>query len=123
MGGGFLVGLLNLLRQNLDSGSETYRRVTPGRFSGVLSPAKGVLTAVLKATSAAVTLGSGNSLGPEGPSVEIGASVGGGVGNVLRASRERGLSLVAAGSAAGISSGECKRAGGGGGGGRGGGGA
>ena len=71
-----------------------------------------MLTAVLKATSAAVTLGTGNSLGPEGPSVEIGASVGGGVGNALKSSRERALSLVAAGSAAGISSGECMVTGG-----------
>jgi H+/Cl- antiporter ClcA len=38
-------------------------------------------------------------------SVEIGASIANGVGTVLNNSRERKLSLVAAGSAAGIPSG------------------
>ncbi|CAI5965601.1 unnamed protein product [Closterium sp. NIES-64] len=53
----------------------------------------------------AVTLGTGNSLGPEGPSVEIGASVGKGAGKVVQGGRERTIALVAAGSAAGISAG------------------
>ncbi|CAI5496118.1 unnamed protein product [Closterium sp. Naga37s-1] len=65
-----------------------------------------VLRPVLKAVAAAVTLGTGNSLGPEGPSVEIGASVGKGAGKVLQGGRERTIALVAAGSAAGISAGE-----------------
>ncbi|CAI5528810.1 unnamed protein product [Closterium sp. Naga37s-1] len=64
-----------------------------------------VLRPVLKAVAAAVTLGTGNSLGPEGPSVEIGASMGKGAGKVVQGGRERTIALVAAGSAAGISAG------------------
>ena len=37
---------------------------------------------VLKTVAAVVTLGTGASLGPEGPSVEIGAAVSSGVGRV-----------------------------------------
>jgi H+/Cl- antiporter ClcA len=70
-----------------------------------LADARAFVRALLKAVAAAITLGTGNSLGPEGPSVEIGASIANGVGTVLNNSRERKLSLVAAGSAAGISSG------------------
>jgi hypothetical protein len=71
-----------------------------------LADARAFVRALLKAVAAAITLGTGNSLGPEGPSVEIGASIANGVGTVLNNSRERKLSLVAAGSAAGISSGQ-----------------
>ena len=67
---------------------------------------------VLKAAAAVVTLGSGASLGPEGPSVEIGASVAGGVSelanvtsNASGSQTARRLGLIAAGSAAGISAG------------------
>ena len=81
----------------------------------------------LKALAAVVTLGSGSSLGPEGPSVEIGAAVAGSVADVagVRApfddsdsndsanadttdssdAASRRLGLIAAGSAAGISAG------------------
>ncbi|CAI5956833.1 unnamed protein product [Closterium sp. NIES-64] len=71
-----------------------------------------VLRPMLKAVAAAVTLGTGNSLGPEVPSVEIGASVGKGAsvykgaGRVLQGGRERTIALVGAGSTAGISAGE-----------------
>ncbi|KAJ9552982.1 hypothetical protein OSB04_017027 [Centaurea solstitialis] len=67
----------------------------------ILIPTCGGLVAV----AAAVTLGTGNSLGPEGPSVEIGASVAKGVGSLFDRDAQRKLSLRAAGSAAGISSG------------------
>ena len=64
---------------------------------------------VLKAAAAVVTLGSGASLGPEGPSVEIGASVAGGVSELANvtssAKTAQRLGLIAAGSAAGISAG------------------
>lgn len=56
---------------------------------------------VLKATAAAVTLGTGNSLGPEGPSVEIGRAAARGLGTVLKSKQRRLLALVAAGSGAG----------------------
>ncbi|CAN6685018.1 unnamed protein product [Malus baccata var. baccata] len=58
-----------------------------------------------KAIAACVTLGTGNSLAPEGPSVEIGTSVAKGIGAVFDKSSESRLSLVAAGSAAGFASG------------------
>ncbi|KAM1345954.1 hypothetical protein FF1_035268 [Malus domestica] len=58
-----------------------------------------------KAIAACVTLGTGNSLGPEGPSVEIGTSVAKGIGAVFDKNSQRRQSLVAAGSAAGIASG------------------
>ncbi|KAM1987390.1 hypothetical protein ACFX15_034659 [Malus domestica] len=58
-----------------------------------------------KAIAACVTLVTGNSLGPEGPSVEIGTSVAKGIGAVFDKNSQRRQSLVAAGSAAGIASG------------------
>ncbi|XP_072078228.1 chloride channel protein CLC-e isoform X4 [Arachis hypogaea] len=59
----------------------------------------------LKALAASITLGTGNSLGPEGPSVEIGTSIAKGVGSFFDKNSARMLSLLAAGSAAGLSSG------------------
>jgi H+/Cl- antiporter ClcA len=100
VGGGVLVGGLNYAREFLsESGATAGASEAWQRLTGATKP-------VLKAVAAAVTLGTGNSLGPEGPSVEIGASVAGGLGTLLKNSRERTLALVAAGSAAGISSGE-----------------
>ncbi|KAL8129457.1 hypothetical protein V2J09_018612 [Rumex salicifolius] len=93
--GGVIVAFLNVLRD----------------ISEVPSPdllttrVKAVLRPFLKSVAACVTLGTGNSLGPEGPSVEIGSSIAKGVGTVLGRSEERKVSLMAAGSAAGISSG------------------
>ncbi|THG12868.1 hypothetical protein TEA_015760 [Camellia sinensis var. sinensis] len=68
-------------------------------------PVEAALEPILKTLAACITLGTGNSLGPEGPSVEIGASIAKGVGTLFDRSAQRKLSLVAAGSAAGISSG------------------
>ncbi len=103
VGGGVLVGLLNMVREALEEIKKEERGSTmrPG-----LADVRAFVRALLKAVAAAITLGTGNSLGPEGPSVEIGASIANGVGTVLNNSRERKLSLVAAGSAAGISSGQ-----------------
>jgi len=102
VGGGVLVGLLNMVREALEEIKKEERGSTmrPG-----LADVRAFVRALLRAVAAAITLGTGNSLGPEGPSVEIGASIANGVGTVLNNSRERKLSLVAAGSAAGISSG------------------
>ncbi|KAL8260814.1 hypothetical protein R6Q59_024863 [Mikania micrantha] len=85
--GGLVVSLLNILREEANS--------------------KGVVGPILKAVAAAVTLGTGNSLGPEGPSVEIGTSVAKEVASLFDTDTDarRKLSLKAAGSAAGISSG------------------
>ncbi|XP_020083055.1 chloride channel protein CLC-f [Ananas comosus] len=59
----------------------------------------------IKAVQAAVTLGTGCSLGPEGPSVEIGKSCAKGCSEMMENNRERRIALVAAGAAAGIASG------------------
>lgn len=59
----------------------------------------------VKALQAAVCLGTGCSLGPEGPSVEIGKSCANGCSKMMDNNRERKIAFVAAGAAAGISSG------------------
>lgn len=82
-------------RGNLDSPAES---VSKSNLKAVLEP-------ILKTMAACVTLGTGNSLGPEGPSVEIGTSIAKGVGTLFDRRAQRKLSLVAAGSAAGLSSG------------------
>lgn len=58
----------------------------------------------LKALAASISIGSGASVGPEDPSVQIGSSLGSMLGQVLHLSDERVRALVAAGAAAGISS-------------------
>lgn len=93
--GGFVVAMLNVLRGTLKAPTK----------SPTVSKVKAFLEPLLKTLAACVTLGTGNSLGPEGPSVEIGASIANGIGTILDKSTQRKLSLVAAGSAAGISSG------------------
>jgi len=58
-----------------------------------------------KIVAAAVTLGSGNSLGPEGPSVEIGVSASRLLSEFFNLSLQRQQSLLAAGAAAGVAAG------------------
>jgi H+/Cl- antiporter ClcA len=60
---------------------------------------------VARAIAAAVTLGTGASLGPEGPSVDIGRSFAKGLSSVLRDPQRHLTSLVAAGSGAGVAAG------------------
>ncbi|MDA8161622.1 MAG: chloride channel protein [Desulfobacteraceae bacterium] len=69
--------------------------ITGGRFR--------YQTAPVKAAAAAISIGSGASVGPEDPSVLIGASLGSMLGQRLRLSDERIRALVGAGAAAGIS--------------------
>ncbi|CAH8345115.1 unnamed protein product [Eruca vesicaria subsp. sativa] len=90
--GGLLVSVLNHLRESASEEDSD-------------SALKAVLRPFLKAVAACVTLGTGNSLGPEGPSVEIGASIAKGVNSVFNKSPKTEISLLAAGSASGISSG------------------
>ncbi|PUZ55163.1 hypothetical protein GQ55_5G189900 [Panicum hallii var. hallii] len=92
--GGAIVGGLNALRSSVKTNS-----------NGPMSKIKSAIMPFLKAVAASFTLGTGNSLGPEGPSVEIGSSIAKGFGNVFDLEGGKRLSLVAAGSAAGISSG------------------
>lgn len=63
------------------------------------------LKPVTKMVAASVSLGTGASLGPEGPSVEIGANFGMLVSQVLQVSQERQRLLLGAGAAAGIAAG------------------
>ncbi|GAP15977.1 chloride channel protein EriC [Longilinea arvoryzae] len=56
----------------------------------------------VKTLAAALSIGSGASVGPEDPSVQIGANLASGLGQRLRLTDARMRSLVAAGAAAGI---------------------
>ncbi|GMP64846.1 hypothetical protein CsSME_00025920 [Camellia sinensis var. sinensis] len=88
-------GLLEILDQIKQSSS------SPGQGFDLLA---GVFPTI-KAIQAAVTLGTGCSLGPEGPSVDIGKSCANGCSVMMENNRERKIALVAAGAAAGIASG------------------
>ncbi|XP_047317609.1 chloride channel protein CLC-f-like [Impatiens glandulifera] len=92
---GMLHGLIEILQQ-INQSASAY-----GQGFDLLS---GVFP-VIKAIQAAVTLGTGCSLGPEGPSVDIGQSCARGCSVMMENNRERRLALVAAGAAAGIASG------------------
>lgn len=95
--GGAIVAALNLIIERLDSA--VVEQETPSAYL------KSASRPFLKAMAASITLGTGNSLGPEGPSVEIGTSIAKGVGSFFDKSSGKMLSLLAAGSAAGLSSG------------------
>lgn len=56
----------------------------------------------MRVTAAAFSIGSGASVGPEDPSVQVGANLGSLVGQILRLSEEHVRALVAGGAAAGI---------------------
>ncbi len=58
--------------------------------------------AIIKAISSVVTIGTGGSVGWEGPIIQIGAGIGSSVGQVLRVARRHMRVLVACGAAAGI---------------------
>ncbi|KAL5562275.1 hypothetical protein UlMin_032022 [Ulmus minor] len=105
--GGLIVGVLNVLRSALDDDPENGGSIVVGSRMpvSIFESIKVASRPFLKAVAACVTLGTGNSLGPEGPSVEIGSSIGKGVGALLDRSSNTNISLLAAGSAAGIASG------------------
>ncbi|CAL5201108.1 unnamed protein product [Lathyrus oleraceus] len=93
---GMMCGLLEILDQ-IKQASYSPRRQGFDLFAGIYP--------TVKAIQAAVTLGTGCSLGPEGPSVDIGKSCANGFSLMMENNRERKIALVAAGAAAGISSG------------------
>lgn len=110
--GGLIVGFINLLQSAIeDDNDDDSEKINGGPFGGsgarnsILEGLRAASRPFLKAVAACVTLGTGNSLGPEGPSVEIGTSIAKGVNTLLDKTSSRKLSLVAAGSAAGIASG------------------
>ncbi|MEJ2012496.1 MAG: chloride channel protein [Anaerolineales bacterium] len=61
------------------------------------------IVAVIKSVASAITIGSGGSVGREGPIVQIGSALGSTLGQKLNFSEERIRNLVACGAAAGIS--------------------
>jgi len=58
--------------------------------------------AVVKALASAITIGTGGSVGREGPIIQIGSSLGSVIGQFLRVSPKRLKTLVGCGAAAGI---------------------
>ena len=92
---GMMHGLLEIFEQIKQSRSS--QRPSIDLLSGIFP--------TIKAIQAAVTLGTGCSLGPEGPSVDIGKSCAIGCSEMMENNSERSIALIAAGSAAGIASG------------------
>ncbi|XP_011040858.1 PREDICTED: chloride channel protein CLC-e isoform X3 [Populus euphratica] len=108
--GGLIVSILNLLQTTIiTSSSSTTNKNDKKGWLQLPVAAAAAAPSFLKTLAACFTLGTGNSLGPEGPSVEIGASVAKGIASLSvfnnHNSNQTKLSLLAAGSAAGISSG------------------
>ena len=97
--GGFIVGIMRWLLRNFGPSLSALIAATQGLDS--VSP----LRASAKAVAASVSLGTGASLGPEGPSVEIGANIGVILGQALQMSKERQRLLLGAGAAAGLAAG------------------
>ena len=97
--GGLMVGAMRWRFKDFGPGLTTLIEVVQGdRDLQLLNP-------VTKMTAASISLGSGASLGPEGPSVEIGAYFSLLLGQWLKVSQERQRLLLAAGAAAGLAAG------------------
>ena len=97
--GGIIIGLMRWYWKDFGPGiSSLIAAVQAGQEVSAIRP-------VTKMVAAAVALGSGASLGPEGPSVEIGANLGILLGQALRVSQERQRLLLGAGAAAGLAAG------------------
>lgn len=97
--GGIIIGFMRWRIRDFGPGlAALMEMVQGGRELLPLKP-------VAKMIAAAISLGSGASLGPEGPSVEIGANFSLLLGQVLRVSRERQRLLLSAGAAAGLAAG------------------
>ncbi len=60
------------------------------------------IVVLAKALGSAVTIGSGGSVGREGPIVQIGSALGSSIGQVFKLSERRIVNLIASGAAAGI---------------------
>ncbi|MGM3306435.1 chloride channel protein [Anabaena sp. WFMT] len=97
--GGLIVGLMRWRTQDFGPSLSSLIAVSQGR------EVKRQLRPVTKMIAAAVSLGSGASLGPEGPSVEIGTNFGVLLSDVLQVSQERQRLLLGAGAAAGLAAG------------------
>jgi H+/Cl- antiporter ClcA/predicted transcriptional regulator len=97
--GGIMVGLVRRYLQDL--GPNLAGMLAASQIGEKTQPWRGIF----KTLAAAISLGTGASLGPEGPSVEIGANFGMLFGQLLKVSQERQRLLLAAGAAAGVAAG------------------
>ncbi|MEG4962688.1 MULTISPECIES: chloride channel protein [unclassified Microcoleus] len=97
--GGVVIGLMRWRFR--DFGPNMSSLIAATRGLQELSPLK----PITKMMAASVSLGTGASLGPEAPSVEIGANFGMLLAQVLQLSPERQRLLLGAGAAAGLSAG------------------
>ncbi|MBW4488529.1 MAG: chloride channel protein [Trichocoleus desertorum ATA4-8-CV12] len=97
--GGVIVGFMRWRWRDFGPGISSLIAATQGKRE--LSP----IRPVTKMVAASVSLGTGASLGPEGPSVEIGANFGILLGQILQVSQERQRLLLGAGAAAGLAAG------------------
>ncbi|MDH6058714.1 chloride channel protein [Umezakia ovalisporum] len=97
--GGLIVGLMRWYAQDFGPGLSSMIAASQG------TELKQQLRPVTKMLAASVSLGSGASLGTEGPSVEIGANFGMLLSVVLKVSQERQRLLLGAGAAAGLAAG------------------
>ncbi|MBD2194713.1 MULTISPECIES: chloride channel protein [Calothrix] len=97
--GGLIVGLMRWRTQDFGPGLASLIAASQGK------EIKQPLRPVTKMLAASVSLGSGASLGPEGPSVEIGANFGMLLSLVLQVSQEQQRLLLGAGAAAGLAAG------------------
>lgn len=98
--GGLIVGILHQQTRKSESGFSQLSYAVAnegGRLPYGQIP--------LKSLAAAVSLGAGASLGPEGPSVELGSNIGSMSGQLLKFSSDRTRILVSAGGAAGLAAG------------------
>ncbi|HRK30114.1 MAG TPA: chloride channel protein [Tepidisphaeraceae bacterium] len=98
--GGLVVGFLNVyvIRQSGGHGVPDVIE-SVAKSSGFLRPR----VAIEKMVTAAVTIGSGGSVGAEGPIVQIGAALASGIGQLFRLARSQMTLIVGCGTAAGIS--------------------
>ncbi|MBH8566632.1 chloride channel protein [Nostoc sp. CENA67] len=97
--GGLIVALMRWRTQDFGPGLSSLIAASEG------TEIKQPLRPVTKMFAASVSLGSGASLGPEGPSVEIGANFGMLLSLILQVSQERQRLLLGAGAAAGLAAG------------------
>ncbi|MHB9145274.1 MAG: chloride channel protein [Symbiobacteriia bacterium] len=97
--GGLIVGLL-LYAFARDARGHGVASVMTAIFTrgGYMNPA----VVVTKAVTATITIGSGGSAGPEGPTIVYGAGVGSLIARSLRMSETRTKTLIACGAAAGL---------------------
>lgn len=96
--GGVVVGVLGTAIGGYSNGAQEEKQGSGAWYPAAIRP-------LARAVAAAVTLGTGASLGPEGPSVDIGRNCANGFGGLLRSRARHVTSLMAAGSGAGVAAG------------------